>query len=132
MRTGRVLLPTCDRIDRLRTPGARTRQCTPSAPSSIVRTGIEMADAEALAALSMRRIAAELGVATMSLYQHVHSTDDVVLMMADAVLSEHPLPASAPPGWRAPMGAGCAAPVDDLRAQPVAGAGHLDDPAATS
>lgn len=72
-------------------------------PERIVRTAIDMADAEGLAALSMRRIAAELGVATMSLYRHVHSKDDLVLMMADAVLGEAPLPDSPPPGWRAQL-----------------------------
>lgn len=72
-------------------------------PQRIVRVAIEMADTEGLAGVSMRRIAAELGVATMSLYRHVHSKDDLVLMMADAVLGEVPLPDAPPPGWRAQL-----------------------------
>jgi AcrR family transcriptional regulator len=48
----------------------------------------------------MRRVAAELGVATMSLYRHVPSKDVLVLLMADAVLGEAQLPEPPPPGWR--------------------------------
>jgi len=52
-------------------------------------------------ALSMRRVAADLGVATMSLYRHVSGKDDLVAMMVDAAFGEAPLPSSPPPGWRA-------------------------------
>src|SRR5437764_8653718 len=41
----------------------------------IVAAGIEIADTEGLAAVSMRRVAGELGVATMSLYRHVEDKD---------------------------------------------------------
>ncbi|GAA3884875.1 GntR family transcriptional regulator [Saccharothrix violaceirubra] len=68
----------------------------------VVRAAVEIADAEGLAALSMRGIAARLGVAPMSIYRHVAGKDDLVLLMADAVLSELRLPAGpdAPQGWR--------------------------------
>jgi AcrR family transcriptional regulator len=67
----------------------------------IVRTAIEIADAEGMAELSMRRIATELGVATMSLYRHVRNKDDLVFFMIDAAIGEEVLPAIAPEGWRA-------------------------------
>ncbi|KAA9153241.1 GntR family transcriptional regulator [Amycolatopsis acidicola] len=67
---------------------------------SIVRAAIEIADAEGLAALSMRRVATELGTATMSLYRHVPGKDDLMLLMTDAVFLEEPLPAEPPPGAR--------------------------------
>jgi AcrR family transcriptional regulator len=66
----------------------------------IVAAGVAIADAEGLGAVSMRRVAAELGVATMSLYRHVEDKDDLVLQMMDAVFSALPLPADPPPGWR--------------------------------
>ncbi|MFC4533929.1 TetR/AcrR family transcriptional regulator C-terminal domain-containing protein [Sphaerisporangium dianthi] len=66
----------------------------------VVRAGIEIADAEGLAALSMRRVAAALGVAAMSLYRHVASKDELALLMVDAVFGESPPPATAPGGWR--------------------------------
>jgi DNA-binding transcriptional regulator YhcF (GntR family) len=67
----------------------------------IVRAAIAVADAEGLPMVSMRRVATDLGVATMSLYRHVSSKDDLVLYMADTVFGEQPFPQQAPPGWRA-------------------------------
>jgi AcrR family transcriptional regulator len=66
----------------------------------IVHAAIGIADAEGLAAVSMRRVAAELGVATMSLYRYVPSKDELVLLMADAVFGEAQLPEPPAPGWR--------------------------------
>jgi AcrR family transcriptional regulator len=66
----------------------------------VVRAAVAVADAEGLGALSMRRIAADLGVATMSLYRHVASKDDLMLLMADAVFGEQPFPERPPAGWR--------------------------------
>lgn len=58
----------------------------------VVAAAIEIADAEGLANLSMRRIATELGVATMSLYRHVSDKDHLLLAMMDAVFRASPLP----------------------------------------
>jgi AcrR family transcriptional regulator len=67
----------------------------------IARTAIAVADDEGLAALSMRGVAAEMGVATMSLYRHVPSKDELLVAMVDAVMAELPLPARGTCGWRA-------------------------------
>ncbi|MEU7028033.1 TetR/AcrR family transcriptional regulator C-terminal domain-containing protein [Streptomyces sp. NPDC046275] len=66
----------------------------------IVGAAVRVADTEGLAAVSMRRVAAELGVATMSLYRHVADKDDLLTRMMDTVIAEHPLPADPPAGWR--------------------------------
>ncbi|MFI2030876.1 GntR family transcriptional regulator [Streptomyces buecherae] len=66
----------------------------------IVRTAIEIADAEGLAALSMRGVAARLGVAVMSPYRYVPSKDDLIQLMADAAYGEQDYPADPPAGWR--------------------------------
>ncbi|GAA3020519.1 TetR/AcrR family transcriptional regulator C-terminal domain-containing protein [Streptosporangium longisporum] len=58
----------------------------------IVRAAIEIADEEGLAALSMRGVAARLGVSTMSPYRHVNGKDDLVLLMADAAFGEETHP----------------------------------------
>ena len=49
----------------------------------IVEAAIAIADDEGTAALSMRTVAKELGVATMSLYRHVPSKDALFTLMAD-------------------------------------------------
>ncbi|MGK4585737.1 TetR/AcrR family transcriptional regulator C-terminal domain-containing protein [Kitasatospora sp. HPMI-4] len=70
------------------------------APDRIVTVAVEVADREGLAAVSMRRVAAELGVATMSLYRHVADKDDLLMKMMDRAFAEWPLPADPPQGWR--------------------------------
>jgi DNA-binding transcriptional regulator YhcF (GntR family) len=67
----------------------------------IVRAAITVADAEGLGSVSMRRVATNLDVATMSLYRHVPSKEDLLELMADAAFAEQRLPQAAPPGWRA-------------------------------
>ncbi len=54
----------------------------------IVAAAVRLADTEGLAALSMRRVAAELGVAAMTLYTHVPGKGELVDLMLDAVLGE--------------------------------------------
>ncbi|HET6295044.1 MAG TPA: GntR family transcriptional regulator [Kribbella sp.] len=66
----------------------------------VVRTAIAIADAEGLAALSMRRIASDLGVSTMALYRYVGGKEALVLQMVDTCIGEFPLPAGRPAGWR--------------------------------
>ncbi|MFD8013122.1 TetR/AcrR family transcriptional regulator [Streptomyces sp. NPDC058955] len=69
----------------------------------MVGAAVAVADAEGLGAVSMRRVAAELGVATMSLYRHLADKDDLLVRMMDAAIAERPLPAQPPPGWREPL-----------------------------
>ncbi|RVX44483.1 TetR family transcriptional regulator [Nonomuraea polychroma] len=56
----------------------------------IVQAAIELADAEGLTGLSMRKVADRLGFTTMSLYRHVPGRDQLVDLMVDEVLGEHP------------------------------------------
>jgi AcrR family transcriptional regulator len=67
----------------------------------IVEAAIEIADSEGLAALSMRRVAASLGAATMSLYRHVRSREELVLFMIDSALGANAFPSTPAPSWRA-------------------------------
>jgi AcrR family transcriptional regulator len=66
----------------------------------IIATAIGIADADGLAELTMRRIAAALGVATMSLYRHVPSREELTLAMIDAAIGDVRLPERHPGGWR--------------------------------
>jgi AcrR family transcriptional regulator len=70
------------------------------APGRIVAAAMAVADAEGLAGLSMRRVATELGVATMSLYRHVADKDELLLKMMDSAFGECRFPAPPPGGWR--------------------------------
>ncbi|MDX6744256.1 TetR/AcrR family transcriptional regulator [Actinocorallia sp. A-T 12471] len=54
----------------------------------IVAAGLEIADAEGLDAVSMRRVAERLGVGAMSLYRHVPGKDDLTALMVDSVYAE--------------------------------------------
>ena len=81
--------------------GRRTTSEQALTRDRIVATAVAIADAEGLAGVSMRRVAAELGVATMSLYRVVVDKDDLLMRMVDAVFAASPLPANASEGWRA-------------------------------
>jgi AcrR family transcriptional regulator len=67
----------------------------------IVEAAIRVADAEGLAALSMRRVAGELGVGTMSLYTYVPGKAELLDVMLDTVLGEVARPDGAAGDWRA-------------------------------
>lgn len=97
--TGAV--PTAPRAARPR-PAAVHRQTAAEqvlTAERIVAAAIEVADTEGLAAVSMRRVAVELGAATMSLYRHVADKDDLVARMTEAVFAETPPPPDVD-GWR--------------------------------
>jgi len=75
----------------------------PLTPERIVRAAVTIADRDGVDALSMRRIAAELGAGVMSLYRHVPGKDELVDLVVDAVFGEHPLPDPVPADWRAAL-----------------------------
>lgn len=67
----------------------------------IVTAAIEVADAEGLGALSMRKVAERFGTTTMSLYRYVPGKAELVELMRDAVHGEVPLEPADGLGWRA-------------------------------
>jgi AcrR family transcriptional regulator len=67
----------------------------------IATTAVGIADAGGLQAITMRRLAAELGVAPMAAYRHVSGRDDVLELMVDLVYGEVDVPDGA--GWRETM-----------------------------
>jgi AcrR family transcriptional regulator len=71
--------------------------------AEIVAAAVRIADAEGVDAVSMRRLADELGVATMTPYTHVASKDELLDMMRDAVVAEMLLPEPLPEDWRAAL-----------------------------
>ena len=66
----------------------RTSTRSPLTRERVLRTALAMVDKGGLEALSMRKLAAELGVEAMSLYNHVDNKDDVLDGILDAVLAQ--------------------------------------------
>ncbi|MEV5965205.1 TetR/AcrR family transcriptional regulator [Kribbella sp. NPDC051952] len=85
--------------------------------SDIGRAAIKLADAGGLAAVSMSKVAAELGFTTMSLYRYIDAKDDLYVVMLDQAFGEAP---GSPPGedWRSRITAWAEAFRDGLRRHP--------------
>jgi AcrR family transcriptional regulator len=86
-----------------RDPGRSARRPGPRAGidvDRIVAAAIDLADRQGLAAVTMRRLAADLGVGAMTLYTHVPGKGELVDLMYDAVLGET-YPAVPAGEWRA-------------------------------
>ncbi|GAA4345042.1 TetR/AcrR family transcriptional regulator [Angustibacter luteus] len=66
----------------------------------ILERGIAIADAEGLDALSMSRLAKELGFTTMSLYRYVSSKDELLVLLADTATGPPPVIGPDVVGWR--------------------------------
>jgi len=82
-----------------RRPGALAPQREPLSKERVLRAAMELADREGIEALSMRRLAAELGVEAMSLYYYVKSKDDILGGIVDLALTEIE-PASGGADWK--------------------------------
>ncbi|MBM7460845.1 TetR/AcrR family transcriptional regulator [Rhodococcus coprophilus] len=68
--------------------------------SQAVDAAITLADTEGLEQLTVRRLAAELGISGMALYTHVGSRDDLLVLMADAVHGSAPRRPYLGSDWR--------------------------------
>jgi AcrR family transcriptional regulator len=80
-------------------PGQRRPRYT---REQIAAAALAIADAEGYEAVSMRRVAAELGAGTMTLYHYVRTKDDLRALMDDAMMAELLVPAGElPDDWRA-------------------------------
>jgi AcrR family transcriptional regulator len=67
----------------------------------IAQAALRIADTEGFEAVVMKRIAAELGAATMTLYYYVRTKADIVALMQDAILADQLVPeAELRTGWR--------------------------------
>jgi AcrR family transcriptional regulator len=91
-RTIPLLWGTRDRSARGPKPGLTIDQ--------IVAAAVEVADAEGLDGLSMRRVADHLGVGTMSLYRYIPGKAELLDAMVDRVSGQTDRPDDLPGGWR--------------------------------
>jgi AcrR family transcriptional regulator len=70
-----------------------TSKRTPLSRERVLRAAIALADERGVAELTMRKLAKELGVEAMSLYNHVANKDDLLDGMIDLVFGEIEPPA---------------------------------------
>jgi TetR/AcrR family tetracycline transcriptional repressor len=85
----------------------------------VADTALEIADAEGLEAVTIRRLATELGVTPMALYWHFKTKDDLLDGLADRVLDAIELPARSGE-WTADIRAALVALVTAMRPHPQA------------
>ena len=72
-----------------RTPDAKRE---PLNQQLLIETAVSIAQAEGLAAVTMRRLASATGKAPMTLYSHVPNKESLLVLIADAVLSKIAIP----------------------------------------
>jgi AcrR family transcriptional regulator len=65
-----------------------------------VSAAVELMDSEGIAELSMRKLAARIGIAPMTLYGHVATKDDVLEYALDGVFAEALAKKRTADGWR--------------------------------
>jgi AcrR family transcriptional regulator len=83
------------KVDRVAiTANSRPPRRVPLSRGRVLRAAFERTDKEGVEALSMRKLAQELGVEAMSLYRHVRNKGDIVDGMVDLVFAEIGLPAT--------------------------------------
>jgi AcrR family transcriptional regulator len=75
-----------------------TQPRVPLSRERVLRAAVALADEHGVEAISMRRIAGELGVVPMALYKHVSSKDELLDGMIDVVVGEIGPPAGGTGG----------------------------------
>lgn len=78
------------------TRGPRAKVTT----SQAVDVAISVANTDGLDAVTVRRLAADLGISGMAVYTHVGSRDDLLVLMVDAVHGRSPLLPYGNMTWR--------------------------------
>jgi AcrR family transcriptional regulator len=68
--------------------------------AAILLAAMEIADAEGLDSVSIRRVAAKLSARPMSLYTHIASKEDLIALMLNEAVAEVLLPEPLPADWR--------------------------------
>jgi AcrR family transcriptional regulator len=83
-------------------PGRRQSRFT---RAEIAEVALRIADTEGIDAVSMRRVASELGAGTMTLYHYVRTKDELLALVYDAIMGEIVVPDDQPlpDHWRDAM-----------------------------
>jgi len=84
----------------------------------IITAAIKVAERDGLAAVSMSRVAAELGASAMSLYRYFAAKDELLVLMADTAYGTPPAVWGGDGGWRAGMSRWAWAMLQGMRRHP--------------
>src|SRR5215216_7090429 len=87
-------------------------------PQMVVERALVLADSEGLEAVTIRRLAKELGVTPMALYWHFRSKDELLDGMAASIFEEVDLSVDASVGWQEQLRAMLGSMLGVLRAHP--------------
>lgn len=85
---------------------------------TIAAAGVRIADAQGLSAVSMRRLATEVGFTTMALYRYVQSKLEVLALVMDHAYGDPPGTIAGADDWRARLSAWAHANRDVIVAHP--------------
>jgi AcrR family transcriptional regulator len=85
---------------------------------TIAAAGVSVADAEGLPAVSMRRVAAELGFTTMALYRYVANKEELLMLVFDIAYGPPPVALAESGDWRDRLTAWAEANRDVILAHP--------------
>lgn len=99
-------------------PAPRRQPAPAFSRDQITRAAIDLADAEGLAAVSMRHIATRIGSAPTSLYWYFSDKEQLYELMVDAIIGEIELPGQPSGDWRADLAAIARATRTALRQHP--------------
>jgi TetR/AcrR family transcriptional regulator, tetracycline repressor protein len=88
--------------------------------AAVVERGLALADAEGLDAVTIRRLAAELGVTPMALYWHFRSKDELLTGLADRIWAEIDVDVDPDADWSAQLRSIMESLVHVLRIHPSA------------
>jgi TetR/AcrR family transcriptional regulator, tetracycline repressor protein len=89
-------------------------------PRTVVEVALTLAESEGLEALTIRRLAKELGVTPMALYWHFRSKDELLDGMAARIFEEVDLSVDASAAWQEQLRALLGSMLGVLRAHPSA------------
>jgi TetR/AcrR family tetracycline transcriptional repressor len=100
--------------------------------AAVVERGLAIADAEGMEAVTIRRLAADLGVTPMALYWHFRSKEELLAGLADRLWTEFDVGVDAEAEWSDQLGGLMESLVRVLRSHPAASSLLLEGEKRTS
>src|ERR1700722_4832011 len=100
--------------------------------AAVVERGLALADAEGLEAITIRRLASDLGVTPMALYWHFRNKEELLAGLADSVWAEIDVNVDSAAQWQGQLRVLFTSLVRVLRAHPSASSLLLEGEKRTS